>query len=93
MPGGRRHPVDRALRQMAAIRRQVGHDRPLSLDEAVHVSEGVSRRDFLKLGGIAARGLVLAVATSPPVTSHRRGQVVARRDAPSVAIMGAGSPG
>ncbi|MFI5393515.1 MAG: twin-arginine translocation signal domain-containing protein, partial [Myxococcota bacterium] len=52
--------MDRALRQMAAVRRHVGHDRPLSLDEAIHVAQGLSRRDFLKLGGIAAGGLMLA---------------------------------
>lgn len=39
MPGGRRSPVDRALREYARVRRHVGPRRSITLDEAVHVSE------------------------------------------------------
>jgi len=46
MPGGRRSPIDRALREYARVRRHVGPGRSITLDEAVHVSERLSRRDF-----------------------------------------------
>jgi monoamine oxidase len=82
---------------MAAVRRHVGHDRPLSLDEAIHVAQGLSRRDFLKLGGIAASGLMLAgcdlaSGDDPSPT----GQAVASgsgADTPRVVIVGAGLAG
>ena len=80
---------------MAAVRRHVGHDRPLSLDEAIHVTQGLSRRDFLRMGGIAVGGLLLAgcdlASGDDPSPS---GQAVASgADAPRVVIVGAGLAG
>ena len=98
MPGGRRSPIDRALREYARVRRHVGPGRSITLDEAVHVSERLSRRDFLRIGGIAGAGAVLAACDrggSPepdtsPQPSNPRGD---GRDLPSVAIVGAGLAG
>jgi len=98
MPGGRRSPIDRALREYARVRRHVGPGRSITLDEAVHVSERLSRREFLRIGGIAGAGAVLAACDrggSPepdtsPQPSNPRGD---GRDLPSVAIVGAGLAG
>lgn len=98
MPGGRRSPIDRALREYARVRRHVGAGRSISLDEAVHAAERLSRRDFLRIGGIAGAGAVLAACdpgaspepdTSPQPSNPRGGG----RDLPSVAIVGAGLAG
>ncbi len=79
MPGGRRSPIDRALREYARVRRHVGPGRSISFDEAVHVAERLSRRDFLRIGGIAGVGAALAAcdrgspepATSPQSSNPR----------------------
>ncbi len=93
MPGGRRHPVDRALRELMAVRRVAGHDQIHSMDEAINVAQGLSRRQFLKAGGVMAAGFALAACDpapgpTPPVRpSNDAG------DGPRIAVVGAGLAG
>jgi len=98
MPGGRRAPIDRALREYARVRRQLGPGRAISFDEAVHVAQRLSRRDFLRLGGLAGAGAVLAACdrggspgpeASPRPSNPRAGG----RGLPRVVIVGAGLAG
>ena len=98
MPGGRRAPIDRALREYARVRRQLGPGRAISFDEAVHVAQRLSRRDFLRLGGLAGAGAVLAACDrggSPgPESSPRPSNArAAGRGLPRVVIVGAGLAG
>lgn len=95
MPGGRRSPIDRALREYARVRRHLGPGRAISLDEAEHVASRLSRRDFLRLGGIAGGGAVLAACDpgggdpEPTATTP----VAPSGDGPRIAIVGAGLAG
>ena len=91
MPGGRRSPIDRAARELAQVRRHVGLDRRLSLDEAIHIARGISRRDFLRFGGTAAAGLLLAGCEGKP--SAEPLPPPADHDGPCVVIVGAGLAG
>lgn len=100
MPGGRRAPIDRALREYARVRRHVGPGRAISFDEAVHVAEGLSRRDFIRLGGIAGAGALLAACdpggSSDAAPSERvasPGPGADGRDGPRVVVVGAGLAG
>ena len=97
MPGGRRAPVDRALREYARVRRHVGPGRAISLDEAVHVAQRLSRRDFLRLSGIAGAGALLASCdpggSSDPAPTTGVAPTVAGGDGPRVVIVGAGLAG
>jgi monoamine oxidase len=95
MPGGRRSPIDRALREYARVRRHVGPGRSISLDEAVHVAERLSRRDFLRIGGIAGASAVLAACDrgSPEPAQSSNPRDDGRALPPRVAIVGAGLAG
>ncbi len=76
------------MRELASVRRQVDHDGPVSLDEAIHVSDRISRREFLRRGAGAGAAVLLASCTgdtAPPPPPDR--------DAPTVAIVGAGLAG
>jgi monoamine oxidase len=89
MPGGRRTPWDRALRERARVRRVTG--REPSLDEAIDVAARLSRRDFLRFGGIAGASAVLAgceLGSSDPAPAPSPSSDGAR-----VAIVGAGLAG
>ncbi|MGZ8567637.1 MAG: flavin monoamine oxidase family protein, partial [Actinomycetota bacterium] len=91
MPGGRRRPLERAFRELADVRRAVGHGRPLSLDEAIHVAGELSRRDLLRMGGVAGACLLLAACTrdggsTPPLPSPAEG-------GPRIVVAGAGLAG
>ncbi len=97
MPGGRRAPIDRALREYARVRRHVGPGRAISFDEAVHVAHRLSRREFMRLGGIAGAGALLAACergepTDPTVGASRPGSGP-DDDQPRVVIVGAGLAG
>ena len=97
MPGGRRAPIDRALREYARVRRHVGPGRAISLDEAVHVAERLSRRDFLRLGGLAGAGALLASCdrggSSDEGPAPGSAPSIAGRDGPRVVVVGAGLAG
>lgn len=96
MPGGRRSPVDQALRELASVYRHLGADRQVSLDEAIHVAQALSRRDFLRLGGLAGGGLALAGCTSSSTGSQPTPTATATSsdgDSPSVVVIGAGLAG
>lgn len=77
----------RALRELARVRGVVGHDRPLSLDEAI------SRRDFLRVGG--ALGAGAAVGGLAACTFGRREPSIPPPSPGSarVAVVGAGLAG
>lgn len=95
MPGGWRGHVSKALRELTAMRLRVGSERRVSLDEAVHITGTLSRRRFLKVGGVAGAGLLLGGCTSsgprptPPSTSPTGGAA----NEPRIAIVGAGLAG
>ena len=95
MPGGRRAPIDRALREYARVRRLVGPGRAISFDEAVHVAEGISRRDFVRLAGIAGASAMLAACdrSSPTEPAPSATGVGPGSDGPRVVIVGAGLAG
>lgn len=93
MPGGRRSPVDHALRELAGVYREIGTSRGVSLDEAIDVAKRVSRRQFLRLGGATAGGLVLAGCTGSTPAEPVPGTDRTDPDGPPVAIVGAGLAG
>jgi monoamine oxidase len=76
------------MRELAAVRREVDRDDPLSLDEAINVADRISRRDFLRRGAGAGAAVLLAACTGD-IASRPRPD----RDGPSVAIVGAGLAG
>ena len=101
MPGGRRQPIARALRELgnAQIR-----DRSLTPDEAlerVHRQhpDRISRRDALKIGAAAAGGLVLAAcsparSSAPPTpASATVPQASATASEARIVVVGAGLAG
>ena len=90
MPGGRRSPQQRALRELARVRRVVGHRHPLSLDEAVDISGRISRRDVLLLGGVAGAAFVLAGCTRG---SRLPTPILTPSEEPRIVIVGAGLAG
>lgn len=93
MPGGRRNPVDLALRELVAVYRAVGTDRPVSLDEAIHTAGNHTRRTFLGVAGLAAAGLAAGGCT----TSHTAATLSVPRTTsaggPRVVVVGAGLAG
>lgn len=98
MPGGRRAPIDRALREYARVRRHVGPGRAISIDEAVDVAQRLSRREFLRIGGLAGAGAVLAAcdrggSREPDASPRPSNPGADGRDLPRVAIVGAGLAG
>jgi monoamine oxidase len=73
------------------VRLAAGHDRPLSLDEAIHAARRITRRTFLRLGAAAGAGMVVAACTvDRPSPRARRSP---RPGEPRVAIVGAGLAG
>ena len=72
------------------VYRHVGVDREISMDEAIGTAEGLSRRRFLQMGGLAAGGLALAGSTSGLASA---GQSRAGSDGPRVVVVGAGLAG
>jgi monoamine oxidase len=94
MPGGRRAPIDRALREYARVRRHIGGGRDISLDEAVHVAQRLSRRDFLRLGALAGAGAVLAACDlGPSEETPTAAPSASVGGEPRVVIVGAGLAG
>ncbi len=95
MPGVRRGPWDRALRELVQLRLRGGLADNASFDEAVHRSQLLSRRGFL--GGVGAAGLGLTVAgctTNGPIDAPAAAPSgVDFKDGPRVVIVGAGLAG
>jgi monoamine oxidase len=94
VPGGRRALLDRAFREYARVRRHLGPGRDISLDEAIHTAHRLSRRDLLRLGGLAAAGGVLAACD---LTSGGSGSSpvspIPSTGGPRVVVVGAGLAG
>jgi NADPH-dependent 2,4-dienoyl-CoA reductase/sulfur reductase-like enzyme len=94
MPGGRRGPVSKALRELTAMRLRVGRERRVSLDEAVEITGTLSRRRFLQAGGVAGAGLLLGGCTSSgPRSSPLTSPIGGTANEPRIAIVGAGLAG
>jgi monoamine oxidase len=95
VPGGRRGQLSQALRSLTAVRREVGHDRALSIDETIHVAETISRREFLSRAAAATgTGVILAACTTDGSRSRERPPSVTRADGSArVVIVGAGLAG
>ena len=95
MPGVRRGPWDRALRELVQLRLRGGLADNASFDEAVHRSQLLSRRGFL--GGVGTAGLGLTVAgctTNGPIDAPAAAPSgVDFKDGPRVVIVGAGLAG
>jgi monoamine oxidase len=94
MPGGRRGPVSKTLRELTAMRLRVGRERRVSLDEAVEITGTLSRRRFLQAGGVAGAGLLLGGCTSSgPRSSPLTSPIGGKANEPRIAIVGAGLAG
>ena len=92
MPGVQRSPIDHALRELVQIELRHGHGRNISWDEAVHLSQSMSRRSFLGTAAAAGAGLLVAGAAagdSGPVDPP----TISARHTPRVVILGAGLAG
>ena len=95
MPGGRRGPVSKTLRELAAMRMRIGRERRVSLDEATQITGTLSRRRFLQAGGVAGAGLLLGGCTSSGPRSTPPSALPTEDAAtePRIAIVGAGLAG
>lgn len=95
MPGGRRSPQDTVLRQLVRLQLTDPSSEGLSLDEAVHRSALLSRRSFLRAGGLAGAGLTLAACTGAdsPESAGATTPAAELGDGPRVVIVGAGLAG
>ena len=87
MPGGRRSPMLRAVRELARVRESVGHDRPLSLDEAI------SRRDFLRVGGVLGAGAAVGGLAACTIGRDDRPAPSPSSGGARVVVVGAGLAG
>ena len=96
MPGGRRSPVDRAMRELVQAHLRGGLAPAASVDEAVHVASAISRRNFLRLSAAAGAGVVLSACTpgsgTPSPSGSGRAETLSNDD-PRVVIVGAGLAG
>ncbi len=76
------------MRELAAVRREVDHDGPVSLDQLTQVADRISRRDFLRRSAGAGAAMLLAACTGEDASGPDPD-----RDGPTVAVVGAGLAG
>jgi monoamine oxidase len=81
------------MRELVRVRRATG-DRPVSLDEAIHVAARLTRRDVLRAGLVAGVGLALSACTRDRSTATApRPTATVSEGAPRVVVVGAGLAG
>lgn len=96
MPGGRRTDQDRLLRQLVQLELHTPSDRTRSLDEATDQSATLSRRNFLRAGGLTGAGLALAACTTDRTSTAPNAATAGSNgwsEGPRVVIVGAGLAG